>query len=48
MSEKRIQKIEGYLEGGYQAKIDKPPGPGKPPTGGSNVKPPSNSSKKTQ
>jgi hypothetical protein len=39
------QKQNGELEcGGYQAKIDKPPG--KPPTGGSAVKKPPSSEQK--
>ena len=36
--ERRVQKNDGY-----QAKIDQPPG--KPPQGGSNVKPPPNQDK---
>jgi cysteine desulfurase len=37
MSEKQKRRVE-QNKGGYQAKIDRLPG--KPPTGGSNVKPP--------
>ncbi len=43
MSENRIPK---QVREGYQPKNNKPLT--NPPTGGSNVKPPSNSSKKTQ
>jgi cysteine desulfurase len=43
MSEEQQKKV--YLEdGGYQAKVDKPPG--KPPTGGSAVKKPPSSEQK--
>ena len=38
MSDKQKRQVQ--KNDGYQAKIDKPPG--KPPTGGSNVKPPPN------
>ncbi|MCA2719680.1 MULTISPECIES: hypothetical protein [Microcystis] len=41
MSEKQKRQVQ--KNDGYQAKIDKPPG--KPPTGGSNVKPPLNQDK---
>ena len=42
MSEKQERRVE-QNERGYQAKIDRPPG--KPPTGGSIVKPPPNQEK---
>lgn len=42
MSEKQERRVEQNKHG-YQAKIDRPPG--KPPTGGSNVKPPPNQDK---
>jgi cysteine desulfurase len=38
MSEKQEKWGDKSIERGYQPKIDKPPG--KPPVGGSNVKPP--------
>ena len=41
MSEKQKRRVQ--KNDGYQAKIDKPPG--KPPQGGSNVKPPPNQDK---
>jgi len=41
MSDKQERRVE--IKHGYQAKIDRPPG--KPPTGGSNVKPPPNQDK---
>ena len=42
MSDKQERRVDKSKHG-YQAKIDKPPG--KPPQGGSNVKPPPNQDK---
>ncbi|MDB9507312.1 MAG: hypothetical protein ACKPI8_19190 [Microcystis panniformis] len=42
MSDKQERRYDKFKRG-YQAKIDKPPG--KPPQGGSNVKPPPNQDK---